>query len=147
MTLSRNDQLRVDLWSAYYHGADDKRWRELAFRAVTSLDLDERNESRLRLDVAELTRAVRNADEWNAEARRTLDALGAFLQHIGASHRVDWREWIAQGRAVFDALPRRCDLSALGVVDGPCSGRLTDTDDSAPRVMACEAHRLASSRR
>jgi hypothetical protein len=38
--------------------------------------------------------AVSESEQWIAEAKLTLDRLGAFLQSIGAPHAVDWREWI-----------------------------------------------------
>lgn len=38
--------------------------------------------------------APSETEEWIAEAKKTLDRLSAFLQHIGAPHAVHWRDWI-----------------------------------------------------
>ncbi len=46
-------------------------------------------------------------DKWIEEARKTLDHLSGFLQHLGCDHAVPWRDWIDNARRYCDDLKAR----------------------------------------
>lgn len=54
--LPKRDELRIALWTAYYHGATPEQYRELVYEAVEELNEAERVETRLQIQLSEITR-------------------------------------------------------------------------------------------
>lgn len=88
---------------------------------------------------------VEYQSRWRREAEQTLDHLARFLQHVGAPHRVDWREWIDQARIVFDTLkstPAPREPQAGVEEDHPLSADIRYLEEFAKYMNSTNRHIL-----
>ena len=104
--LNKRDQLRIDLWYAYYHGATEEKWRELVYRSVIALDEAERAETHLRLaGSVEARSSLAYAERRTSDAARISalqEALRDVLAVVWSGSSADRKFWRDEAVATFE---------------------------------------------